>query len=110
MELNKMTRKELEKLRDRVNAALKKAENRERRAARKAAQDAAQEFGFTLEELAKDTVKAKEKQKAKPGRKPGKAKYRNPDDRNQTWTGKGRRPAWYLAAIEAGKSPADLEI
>ena len=73
-------------------------------------QNAAQEYGFTLEELAKDTNKGKSAQKSKPNKKSGKAKYRNPDDTKQTWTGKGRRPAWYVAAIEAGKSPTDLEI
>lgn len=32
------------------------------------------------------------------------AKYRNPNDATQTWTGRGRRPSWVIAAEEAGKS------
>jgi DNA-binding protein H-NS len=27
-------------------------------------------------------------------------KYRNPDDPNQTWTGRGKRPLWFAAAIK----------
>jgi DNA-binding protein H-NS len=49
----------------------------------------------------------------KPGRKPGRKKaaktgvikYR---DGTNTWTGHGRRPQWYVAAIAAGKKPEDL--
>ena len=27
-------------------------------------------------------------------------KYRNPEDPNQTWTGRGKRPLWFAAAIK----------
>ncbi|WP_170565444.1 H-NS histone family protein [Ruegeria atlantica] len=37
-------------------------------------------------------------------------KYANPDDPSQTWTGRGRKPAWLKAALEAGKSIDDLMI
>ncbi|WHP69590.1 H-NS histone family protein [Phaeobacter inhibens] len=47
------------------------------------------------------------------GRKSGAkaaAKYANPEDASQTWSGRGRKPAWVHAALEAGKSIEDLEI
>ncbi|UWQ73611.1 H-NS histone family protein [Leisingera sp. M658] len=47
------------------------------------------------------------------GRKSGAkaaAKYANPDDASQTWSGRGRKPAWVHAALEAGKSLDDLAI
>jgi len=28
----------------------------------------------------------------------------------KTWTGHGKRPNWFLAAIEGGKNPADLAV
>ncbi|WP_298938378.1 H-NS histone family protein [uncultured Ruegeria sp.] len=37
-------------------------------------------------------------------------KYANPDDPSQTWTGRGRKPAWVKEALEAGKSIDDLAI
>jgi DNA-binding protein H-NS len=52
---------------------------------------------------------AKAVKAAKPGRKKaakaGVVKYR---DGANTWTGHGRRPQWYVAAIAAGKKPEDL--
>ena len=40
----------------------------------------------------------------------GKPKYRNPEDPKQTWTGKGQRPGWFVAAQARGISPDDMEI
>jgi len=37
-------------------------------------------------------------------------KYRNPIDPSQTWTGRGKRPRWYSAALAAGKKEKDLLI
>jgi len=39
-----------------------------------------------------------------------KPKYRNPADPSQTWTGRGKRPRWYAAALAAGKKERDLLI
>lgn len=41
---------------------------------------------------------------------PTAAKYRNPENRDQVWRGIGRRPEWFLHAINAGVDPADMEI
>jgi DNA-binding protein H-NS len=30
-------------------------------------------------------------------------KYRNPDNKTETWTGRGMKPKWLSAAIKAGK-------
>ncbi len=39
-----------------------------------------------------------------------KAKYRNPADPSQLWSGRGRQPLWYVAAVKAGKREKDLLI
>ncbi|MFK7871527.1 MAG: H-NS family nucleoid-associated regulatory protein [Roseobacter sp.] len=39
-----------------------------------------------------------------------KAKYKNPDDPMQTWSGMGRKPAWIIAGLDAGKSLDDFAI
>ena len=31
------------------------------------------------------------------------AKYANPDDASETWTGRGRKPRWLVAKIKAGE-------
>lgn len=104
IDLNSMNSKELSHLLADVKKALKDAEKRDRKEALKAAERAAAEFGFSLSDLsdkggkkgASGTVSA--------------PKYADPNDATATWTGKGRQPNWYRAAIAAGKSPEDLEI
>ena len=36
-------------------------------------------------------------------------KYRDPAS-GKTWTGNGKRPAWYIAAIEGGAAPESLAV
>ena len=38
------------------------------------------------------------------------AKYANPDDRSQTWTGRGRKPNWLIAKVKRGAKMSDFEI
>lgn len=110
-DLKGMTRKQLEKLLVDVKKALQSAQARDRREARKAAEKAAMEFGFSLEELNEQAAKSgKATRGPKKPRKPSKPKYANPADPKQTWTGKGRKPNWFIDATTAGTDPADLEI
>jgi DNA-binding protein H-NS len=39
-----------------------------------------------------------------------KPKYRNPDKRSETWTGRGRMPLWMAALVKKGKKPDDFLI
>ncbi len=102
--LKTMSRKELLKLKDDVIKALKDAEARDRREARAAAERAAAEYGYSLSEISGDGATSKRKKSAAP------ARYRNPEDPTQTWSGRGRRPAWMNAAIAAGIDPSTMEI
>ncbi|MDR6936534.1 MULTISPECIES: H-NS histone family protein [unclassified Luteibacter] len=38
------------------------------------------------------------------------AKYRNPADASQTWSGRGKRPRWFNDALKAGKKEKDLLV
>lgn len=60
--------------------------------------------GLTLEELfnGRGTLRKT--------RRPAKAKFRNPADHAQTWSGRGKRPRWFNAALAAGKKEKDLLI
>lgn len=113
-DLKSMSKKQLEKLQKDVQKALKSLQNKEKREAKRAAEKAAAKFGFSLSELTGQ-------EDAKPGRpkgnskkagakKAGKPKYSNPADPSQTWTGKGRQPAWFKDAVDAGTDPQSLEI
>ena len=110
-DLKSMNRKELEKLLADVKKALQAAAARDRRNARKAAERAAAEYGFSLNELDDDKpAKVKKAKGAKKAKKPSKPKYADPSNSNATWTGKGRQPNWFRAAVEKGIDPATLEI
>lgn len=60
----------------------------------------------TVKAMSKVTVKKARKKGAK---KPaGVIRYR--DEAGNAWTGHGKRPRWFLAALEAGKTLEDLEV
>lgn len=104
MDLKGMSRKELEKLKADVDKALVAVESREKKDALKAAEKAAADFGFTLAEIVSGSTTAKK------ASRPGAARYKNPENPSQTWTGKGRQPGWFKAALAAGTDPSVLEI
>ena len=43
-------------------------------------------------------------------RGPAARKYRNPENPNETWAGRGRPPKWVQAALESGQALEDLAI
>ena len=104
LDLVTMTRVDLEKLKTDVEKALVAAKDRERREALIAAERAVAEFGFSLAEITNPAAAGKR------GATSGVAKYRNPENSDQTWTGKGRQPAWFKEALSNGVDPSAMEI
>lgn len=101
IDLADMSKAELVQLRDEVDQALSTLDQRRKSEAKKAAEEAAKKFGFSLGDLL-----GKER-----GRKnSGAAKYRNPADPAQTWSGRGRQPGWIKAGLAKGKSLAEFAI
>jgi len=121
-DLKNASKSDLEKLAKDVATAIANKSKETLADARKAAEKAAAEFGFSLADLSGGAKRGPgrppkgSKPGPKPGRKPAKkkaaapAKYRNPEDAKQTWSGRGRQPAWYKSGIEAGKKPEDFAI
>jgi len=78
----------------------------------------AAQCGYTIEELigttpAEATAPAPASaRKPAARRKPGKvaAKYRDPDNKRNTWSGRGRMPRWLAEKTKHGRSPADFLI
>ncbi|RMH40046.1 MAG: H-NS histone family protein [Alphaproteobacteria bacterium] len=94
MDLNALSIEELEKLRRNVEKAIVAKRARLRAEARKAAEEAARKFGYSLKDLLENERVS--------GKKP--VKYRNPENPAQTWSGRGRMPAWMKTQIEKGRS------
>lgn len=107
-----MSRKELMTLRANIDKAIASVGDRERRDALKAAELAARERGFTLDELVGllGGAKGRGRRAARASAPANAPRYRNPDNAEQTWSGRGRRPRWIHDAEAAGRSLSDLEI
>ena len=106
IDLTKMSRTELTKLRADIDKELIEADERERQEALKAAEQAAAKFGFSLDELSGKGKRRKGKQK----RAQSAPKFRNPENPEQTWSGLGRKPQWFHDAIANGVPTEKLEI
>lgn len=100
IDVNTLSKDDLMALKGDIDKALKTIDTRRRAEAKKAADAAAKQFGFSLDELIADGGKGSK----------GIAKYVNPNDGSQTWTGRGRKPNWVIAWLESGKSLDALEI
>lgn len=108
MNIEKLTRKELVDLKAKVEKAITALDQKEKDAALKAAEQAARAHGFSLADLGVAGGKGRRKGAARGAKTP--AKYRNPDDPSQTWSGRGRRPQWIKDAEAAGTDLATLMI
>lgn len=102
IDLESLSRKELEKLRTDVEKTIVKLESRRKDEARRAAEEAARQYGFSLSEIT-----GEKRRGAGPVSAP---KYRNPANPSQTWTGRGRQPGWIKAAIAAGEDLSAYEV
>jgi DNA-binding protein H-NS len=100
--LDALSLKELRDLRSRIDKAISTFVIRKKQEAISALEEQARAFGFTLPELLAEAPARK--------RKPAAAKYANPANKSETWTGRGRKPRWVEAALKSGKRLEDLLI
>jgi DNA-binding protein H-NS len=102
MNLNDLSLKELKDLQAQVSKAISSFEDRKKKEALSELEEKARQLGFSLAELTGAIVSRK--------RAPATAKYANPASPSDTWSGRGRKPRWFEAALKAGKTPEDLAI
>jgi DNA-binding protein H-NS len=100
--LNNLSLRELKDLQSQVVKAIATFEDRKKKEALAELQEVARARGFTLEELTGASVVRR--------RAPASAKYANPANAADTWSGRGRKPRWFIEALAAGKQPEDLAI
>ncbi|MBZ4022098.1 transcriptional regulator [Rhodobacter sp. TJ_12] len=102
MDIDHLSLSELKALRSKVEKAIDSYEERKKKEALAELEDAARKMGYSLSELTALGVKKARKTVA--------PKYANPENASETWTGRGRKPKWVEAALNAGKSLEDLLI
>jgi DNA-binding protein H-NS len=103
-DLAEMSLKDLKKLERDVAAAINGYDSRTKGAAIAELEAHARQLGFSLAELTGTTIAVKRK------RSPAVEKYRNPENPSDTWSGRGRKPRWFEAALAAGTKVSDLMV
>lgn len=102
IDLDTMSLKDLKSLQSQVVKKIEGYEERKKREALSALEEKAKALGYSLSDLVGTSPARK--------RKPAKPKYANPENKSDTWTGRGRKPRWVEAALKAGKTMDDLAI
>lgn len=102
MDLSKLSMDDLKALKKDVEKAISDFTKRKRGEAMKEIQAVAKKHGLSMDEIVGG--KAKGKKSKVP------AKYRNPANPEQEWSGRGRQPGWFKSALAAGKKPETMEI
>lgn len=92
---------ELEKLKGSIESAIANRRDGELLSLREAIEDMVERSGFTLEEVMQ--ARSTKKRIVKP-------KYSNPNNPEQTWSGRGRKPGWVEEWISGGRDLNDCLI
>ena len=101
--IDKLSLKELVSLHGKVKSAIVEARTRERSDVKKKLAELAETSGFSLSELFGGMRVGKKKLV-------GIAKYANPEDEADTWTGRGRKPNWLVTRLKKGAKLSEFEI
>ena len=102
--VDKLSLKELLDLEAKVEKAIGNARDRERSEVKQKIEAIVQNAGFSVGELfgGGRAPVAKTRTVA--------AKYVNPDNRAETWTGRGRKPRWLTAKLDKGANLEDFAV
>jgi len=102
-EYNALSEKELQTVIDQAEKALKEKQIIKRKEVIAQIKSLATSIGVTV------VIKEDEKKSVKKGKKVA-AKYYNPADESQKWTGRGVTPKWMRALVEAGHDKSEFLI
>ena len=97
---------ELKGLKHDIEKEIKSRQHQDLQRAREQILAIAQKAGVAVEEL---LAAGSKKPKGSKGQKV-QARYQNPGDNSQTWTGRGRQPKWIAEGLASGKSMDDFRI
>ena len=102
MNLSKLSKADLVKLQSDISKEMDKRAELDKEETRKKLTALASEAGYSVEDLfgSKPTRK----------RAPAKIKYRDPSNKGNTWSGRGRMPRWMSALVAQGKKKEDFAI
>jgi DNA-binding protein H-NS len=99
LDLGNLNVAELRELAKNIHLEIEKRESNNKKIVFEQIKELAQKAGMTVEEVVAMGRKARPK-----SLKSAEAKYVNPQNPAQTWSGKGRRPTWLKDLLATGKS------
>jgi DNA-binding protein H-NS len=102
IDLNALSLKELKDLQVQVGKAIASFEERKKLETLAKMRELARAEGFQFEEIVTMTAPRK--------RAPSTTIYANPADPSDTWSGRGRKPRWFIEAIAAGTRREELLV
>ena len=106
--IEKMSLKELLDLEARVAKAIASARDKERSELKRKMAEMAETHGFSVNELFGGAGRGAGR--GSKSKSVGVARYANPEDRSDTWTGRGRKPNWLLERLKKGAKLEDFSI
>ena len=101
-DLEALSLNELKKMQKDIAKAISTFEDRQKAEARAKVEAFARDLGYSLAELVGTETKI--------ARAPAPPKYRHPENPAVTWSGRGRKPQWFVDALATGRTAWDLEI
>jgi DNA-binding protein H-NS len=96
-----MTLKQMMDMHERLGIAIENKRKDDREETKRALEELAGKRGFSLSDL------------FSPGRKKGSkvaVKYVNPENRSETWTGRGKTPRWLADKLKKGAKREQFEL
>ena len=103
MNVDKMSLKEINDLEAKLAKVKSHARDKAKSDLREKIEKLVDGSGFTVAEIFGFATKGK-------GRGKSAAKFANPDNRSETWTGRGRKPNWLVAKLKKGAKADDFAI
>lgn len=101
-DLEAVSLSELKRMQKDVVKAISTYHDRQKTDARAKLEALARDLGYSLAELVGTDTKS--------SRAPAAAKYRHPENPALTWSGRGRKPQWFIDVLAAGKNAEDLAV
>jgi len=101
--VDKLSLKELVELEGKLEKAIAAARERERAELKQEMAALAEKRGFSVNDIFGARSSGR-------GKSSSAAKYANPDNRSETWTGRGRKPNWLVAKLGKGAHLDDFKV
>ena len=102
MDISKLSLTDLKKLKTKVDHAISTFEERRLEHARAALEAKAKELGVSLAEVMNASPK---RRRSSPN-----PKYVNPENPEETWSGRGRSPVWMKQLLDKGHLKEEFEM